>query len=77
MPPLVAKKSVPSQPIVAPSEQRELPEKPELRQAEVRPPLAVMEDTTDKSEERSIRQRKVAFISRVFLLYDTADGCAR
>ncbi len=50
--------AVSSQPTAAPFEQRELPEKTELRQAEVRPPQAVIEDTIEKTEGRSIHREK-------------------
>jgi len=47
--------SVYSQPNVAPSEQRELPEKAYLRQTEVRP-QPVKEDVIEKTEERTIHK---------------------
>ena len=49
--------SVYSQPAVAPSEQRELPEKADLRQAEVYP-QPVKEDVIGKTEERIIHREK-------------------
>jgi len=49
--------SVSSQPNVAPSEQRKLPEKADLRQAEVRP-QPVKEDVIEKTEKRIIQSEK-------------------
>jgi hypothetical protein len=49
--------SVSSQPTVAPSEQIELPEKADLRQAEVRP-QPVKEDVIEPTEERVIHSEK-------------------
>jgi len=49
--------SVSFQPTVAPSEQRELPGKVDLRQAEVRP-QPVKEDVIEKTEERIIHREK-------------------
>jgi hypothetical protein len=49
--------SVYSQPNVAPSKQRELPEKADLRQAEIRP-QPVEEDVIEKTEERIIHSEK-------------------
>jgi septal ring-binding cell division protein DamX len=49
--------SVYSQPNVAPSEQRELPERADLRQAEIQP-QPVKEDVIEKTEERIIHSEK-------------------
>ncbi len=68
--------SVSSQPTVAPSEQRELPEKADLRQAEARL-QPVKEDAIEKTEERIIHREKWLLSQEVFLLYDPAHGCAQ
>jgi septal ring-binding cell division protein DamX len=55
--PPAEEQSVSSQPTVAPSKQRELPKKADLRQAEVHP-QPVKEDVIEKTEERIIHREK-------------------